>query len=74
MEVPSPLQPTNRVGKKENRIVKHQVKLLTGKTTLAGWPKVLPQDFIHLSDQPESPIALYATLGTPAEVPSAIKV
>ena len=41
---------------------------------MAGWTKVLPQDFLHLNDQPASPIALYATLETPAEAPDAIKV
>lgn len=38
------------------------MKLLTGKTTLAGWTKVLSRALINLNDQPVSP---YARLGTP---------
>ena len=35
---------------KKRRILKQQIKLLTGKTTLARWTKVLSQALIHLND------------------------
>lgn len=49
---------------KENEILKQRIKLLTGKTTLAGRTKVLFQTLIHLSDQRVGPVILYARLGT----------
>lgn len=42
-----------------------QMKLLTGKTTLAGWTKVLSRALINLNDQPVGPVSPYARLGTP---------
>lgn len=41
------------------------MKLLTGKTTLAGWTKVLSRALINLNDQPVGPVSPYARLGTP---------
>ena len=59
---------------RKNRILKHQIKLLTGKTILAGWTIVLSQGLRHWNDQPVEAIAPYARLRIPAETPNTIKV
>lgn len=59
---------------RENGTLKKHVKLLTGKTTLVEWTKVLSQDLRHLSDQPVGPLLPHVRLGTPAEAPNNIKV
>lgn len=43
------------------------MKLLSGKTTLAEWTKVLSQAEIHSHDQPIGPVVPHARLGTSAE-------
>lgn len=55
----------------KNGTLKQQIKLLTGKTPLIWWTKVLSQAVIHLNDQPIWPIA---RLVTPAERPSTVNV
>ena len=41
---------------KKNQNKTQQTTVVTDKTTLAGWTKVLPQAFIQLSDQPVGPV------------------
>lgn len=60
--------------KRKDEILKQQIKLLTGKTTLVRWIKVLTQALIHLDDQPVGPIAPYARLGSPVETPNTLKL
>lgn len=59
---------------KENEILKQQIKSLTGKTTSAGWTKILFQALTHLNDQPVGPVAPDARPGTPAKVPNTVKL
>ena len=49
-----------------------QIKLLTGKTSLATCTNVLSQG--HSNDQPVGSVVPYARLGTPAEAPNTVKV
>ena len=39
----SPITSNGRIVARKNGIVKQQIKLLTGKTMLAGWTEILPQ-------------------------------
>lgn len=59
MEVPSPLSPAScrLILKERERILKQQIKLLTGKTTLARKTKVMSQALIRLNGQPAGPAA-----------------
>lgn len=54
--------------------MKQQIKLLIGKTTLAGYTKVLSQALIHLNNQPVGPIFLYTKLGTAMETLDVVKI
>lgn len=61
---------------RKNGILMQQIKLPIGKTTLAGWSKVLPRALIHLNnlnDQPVGPDDPDARLGTSAEIPHVVK-
>lgn len=53
MEAPSPcdLQAAGLGGRKDG-LVKRQLKLLTGTTSSARWPKALSQAFVNLDEQP----------------------
>lgn len=42
--------------KRKKGILKQQVKLLTGETTLSGGTQVLSQALIYLNDQPREPV------------------
>ena len=55
-------------------MVKQQIELPLGKTTLAGQTKVLFQALIHLNNQLVDPVVLSARLGTPAETHNIINV
>ena len=56
---------------RKNGMLKQQIKLLTGKTTLSRCTNVLSQALMHLNDQTYAP---YVRLGTPAKAPNTIKV
>lgn len=47
---------------RKNGILKQQIKLLTNKTSMTLWTKVLPQGLM-LEDQPVGPVAPHARLG-----------
>ena len=61
--------------KTKTGILKQQIKLPTGKTTLVWWTQVLSQALIHLNGQLVGPVC-YPTqqTGDPDETPSIIKV
>lgn len=68
----SPL--TSKQQERKNGILKPQMKLLTGKSTLAEWTKVLSQALIHLNVQSVGPLTPSARLGATAETPSTLKI
>ena len=76
MEVPSPLSPAScrLIQKERERILKQQIKLLTGKTTSARKTKIMSQALIHLNAQPAGPAAPYSRLRSPAEAPNTLKI
>lgn len=61
---------------RKSGILKQRIKLPIGKTTLAGWTKVLPRALTHLNDlndQQVGPDDPDARLGTPAEILHVVK-
>lgn len=54
-------------------MLKQQINLLTGKTTLAWYTEVLSQTLLHLNDPSAGSLAPYARLGTPSETPNIAK-
>ena len=68
------LNASSGIERKEDWILKQQIKLLRGKPTSVGWTKVLSRALIHFNDQPLGPVAPYGRLETPAEAPNTIKV
>ena len=71
--LPYNLQAAELVERKQG-ILKQQIKLLTGKTSLTGCTEILFQALIHLHDQTVGLDAPYLRLGKPAETPNALKV
>lgn len=68
----SPL--TGKQQERKNGILKPQMKLLTGKSTLAEWTKILSQALIHLNVQSIGPVTPSVRLGATAETPSTLKI
>ena len=76
MEVPFPLNPhvAKLVERKKGLLSRQQIKLLTGKTTLAGWTRTLSWTLTHLHVESAGPIAPCVRLGTPAWTPNTREV
>lgn len=62
-------QAAGLVERKNGIILKQQIKLLTGKTTLLRKTEVMPQALTHLNDQQAGFIVPHARLGTLPKYP-----